>query len=299
MHIKKKNIKLFGIFMLLIIFYVALCIAYYINFINVFVFIGSLLFELVVILCLFIIYRNDKVIKRRFTIALVLVSLFILYEHRLIHFEPYTYIVNSATKPVEVLKNSGIHILVVNSFEILNLEDEELIKDSYERQFQPVISLYKITNKDRYLSKNSELKSIIGFNQRDFEIMRKNVIEYLESDVESIDTFLNREDIQGDSAGLGLALTALIGQSKIQNNLIFGVTGALNSSGDVLKIGSIKEKMIISEQNGFPFIILPTSNAQDAEIVKVEQELNIEIIPVSHIDQAIKVIGELNDNNKF
>lgn len=285
--------------MLLIIFYVALCIAYYINFINVFVFIGSLLFELVVILCLFIIYRNDKVIKRRFTIALVLVSLFILYEHRLIHFEPYTYIVNSATKPVEVLKNSGIHILVVNSFEILNLEDEELIKDSYERQFQPVISLYKITNKDRYLSKNSELKSIIGFNQRDFEIMRKNVIEYLESDVESIDTFLNREDIQGDSAGLGLALTALIGQSKIQNNLIFGVTGALNSSGDVLKIGSIKEKMIISEQNGFPFIILPTSNAQDAEIVKVEQELNIEIIPVSHIDQAIKVIGELNDNNKF
>jgi hypothetical protein len=276
-----------------------LCIVYYINFINAFVFIGSLLFELIVILCLLIIYRNDKVIKRRFILAKVIVSLLIVYEYRLIHYDSYTYIVNSAAEPVEVLKDSGIHILVVNSFEILHIKDEKLIKDSYERQFQPVISLYKITNKDRYLSKTSELQRIIGFKQGDFEIMRKNVIEYLESDVESIDTFLNREDIQGDSAGLGLALTALIGQSKIQNNLIFGVTGALNSSGDVLKIGSIKEKMIISEQNEFPFIILPTSNAQDAEIVKVEQKLNIEIIPVSHIDQAIKVICELNENNKY
>lgn len=78
----------------------------------------------------------------------------------------------------------------------------------------------------------------------------------------------------------------------------FGVTGALNSSGDVMAIGGIKEKMIISEENGLRFIILPTSNAQEAEFVKEEQDLNLEVIPVNHIEQAINIISELNKKNK-
>ena len=52
--------------------------------------------------------------------------------------------------------------------------------------------------------------------------------------------------------------------------------------------------MIISEQNGFPYIIVPYANREEAETVKAEQQLSIEILPVHHIDEAVMVIKELN-----
>ena len=52
---------------------------------------------------------------------------------------------------------------------------------------------------------------------------------------------------------------------------------------------------MISEQSGLPFIILPMANAEEAEMVKSQQKLTIEILPVRHIDEAVLVIRELND----
>lgn len=229
---------------------------------------------------------------------MVVVVLLIAYEYRLIYYESYTYIAYSAPKPVQVTEESGIHILLVRSFEVQYLKDNNYIKEVYEKQFQPIISLEKITNQERYQSKNSEIKSILGFKRDAFSTMRKNVMEYLGKSNASIDDFLHRDDIQGDSAGLGLALTALVNQGDINNNLDFGVTGALNSNGDVMAVGSIKEKMIISEENDLPYIILPTSNTQEAKFILEDQNLNLDIFPVSHIDQAIKIINELNKNSK-
>ena len=93
---------------------------------------------------------------------------------------------------------------------------------------------------------------------------------------------------------MALGITALIHQDKLENKQSIGVTGTLEPNGDVLEVGGITAKMMISEQNGFPFIIVPTANLEEAEAVKSQEKLTIEILPVSHIDDAVRTIEELN-----
>ncbi|GGA90602.1 hypothetical protein GCM10008025_36430 [Ornithinibacillus halotolerans] len=139
---------------------------------------------------------------------------------------------------------------------------------------------------------------MLGLKKDDFAITGENVSEYLGGDTAVIDDFLQREDIDGNSAGLGLALSALVNKLEITNNLDFGVTGAINPSGEVLEVGGIKGKLISSEESEFPYVILPSTNMEEAVEVKEEQGLNIELIPVIHIDEAIRVIKDLNNKKK-
>ncbi|MGM0834717.1 MAG: S16 family serine protease [Bacillota bacterium] len=74
-----------------------------------------------------------------------------------------------------------------------------------------------------------------------------------------------------------------------------GVTGALSPTGDVTPIGMIKEKMIIADQKNLPYMIIPEQNASEANNVRRNHQLSVEIFPVSHIDQAIQVINTLNN----
>lgn len=100
-----------------------------------------------------------------------------------------------------------------------------------------------------------------------------NLERYLGEDLSSIDKFLNRDDISGDSAGLGLALSGLIAQKKLKNGLNFGVTGSLNTTGEVLPIGVIKEKILIVDEKAYPFMIIPSENYTEAMNVKKTQNL--------------------------
>ncbi|MBD3107791.1 hypothetical protein IEO70_05380 [Bacillus sp. AGMB 02131] len=112
-----------------------------------------------------------------------------------------------------------------------------------------------------------------------------------------LDVFLNRDDISGDSAGLGVALTGLISQNQLKNDIQIGVTGALSNKGDVLEIGGVKQKLLIAETEGYPYIIIPHDNTAEAKKVKEEQNLKIQIIDVEHIDEAVQQIVLLNEEN--
>lgn len=242
-----------------------------------------------------IFYRKNDYWKHNYLFAFILVSLLLVYEYRILDYEPHTYIVTSFYEPVEVVENSGINILLVKSFNVFYLEDEEVIRESYEREMEPIIGLYKVTNQDRYHSKTEELLSMIGLNNDHFTIMRENVTDYLGTEIEAVTNFLHREDIEGDSVGLGLVLSELIQQGKIKNNIAIGVTGAIHRDGQIMPVGNIQEKMIISEQHGFPFMIVPNENRKEVETVQAQQKLNIEVHFVDHIDEAIEFIEVLNE----
>ena len=126
--------------------------------------------------------------------------------------------------------------------------------------------------------------------------MAKNVEEYLGGITEGVESYLKREDIEGNSAGLALVLTGLIEQGKLKNGLELGVTGAIDETGNVKGIGMVKEKVIIAEKKEYQFIIIPSENAEEAEEVKKEQNLEIQIFAVSHIDETIELIDRLNEN---
>ena len=275
--------------------YSVLAIAYYFDFLNGFVFLGALSTIMIIASILLIIFRKNNF--KSLVIALIFIVTFLLfcYECLLLNYESHTYNASGYWEPEEILKDSGIYILAVGSYDVYYMQDEYSIKKDYEEDGIQIFDLYKIKNRDKYISKTNDIKNFFGSHKEDFDTMRENVKGIIEEDLPFIDEFLSRENFVGDSAGLALGLTAAIYQKKLENTLPIGVTGTLEPNGNVGEIGSIKEKMMIAEQNSFPLIIIPLKNLEEAETVKNEQKLTIEIIPVSNINEAIETIEELNN----
>lgn len=272
--------------------------AYYIDVLNGFLFLGALLIIPMVALICLVIFRRNKFNSLIITLVIAWGLIFCIYEIRLLDYEGNTYSADSYREPEVLLENSGIHILVVGLNDIYYLEDKEMIKDTYEKNGIQILDMYKIKNRDKYRSKTTELKQFFGFGKEEdaFQLMGENVRNYIDEDIIFIDEFLVRENLKGDSAGLALGLTAMIHQGNLANQLPLGVTGTLEVNGDVMQVGGIKAKMMIAEQNGFPVVIIPFANREEAELVKLQQELTVEILPVSHIDEAVLAIKELNAN---
>ncbi|KHF39958.1 hypothetical protein LQ50_11735 [Halalkalibacter okhensis] len=277
-----------------IVFYLILGSIYYFNMINGFLFLGSLIFIMVIALIYLIIYRNNK--QKRFSSIMFILFLlfFFYYEMPLLDYESHTYVVTGYEEPEELLDNSGIHILSVKLIDIHYIDDVDLINETYQGDAVEIYDLYKMTNKDRYQSKIRESAMLLGIETEDFHQMGDNVKGYVQEDIDFINGFLERENMLGNSAGLALTLSAMSYQGKVKNSIPLAVTGTIEPNGDVLEVGMIKEKMLISEHNGFPWIILPEQNVEEAERVKSTEGLTIEILPVSHIDEVEKAIRELN-----
>lgn len=275
--------------------YGILIFAYYFDLINGFVFLGSLIVALGIAIVLLIIFRKDKFKSLTIILVSLLFSLLWGFEMRLLSYESNTYMADGFREPEELLDDSGIHILSVALFDIHYFEDEEKIKEFYNRDDVQLFNLYKVKNRDRYMSKTTEFKQFFGFAKEDFQVMQENVNNFVGEDIPVINEFLSRDNLSGDSAGLALAITAFIYQGSLENNLPIGMTGTLEPNGDTIEVGGIKEKIMISEQSNLPYIIIPLANLKEAETIKSQQKLNIKIIPVSHFDEAILAIEELNE----
>lgn len=285
-------------FLFAIPIYSALVAAYYFDFVNGFVFLGALLIMMVIASIVFIIFRENKFKRLLTALVFSLFFLFSVYEFQLINYESHTYIADGYREPEEILEDSGIHILSVGLHDIHYIEDEDLARNIYEKNSVQVFDLHHIKNRDRYGSKTTDIIQFFGFGKDDFQVMGENIRGFTDNNTSIINEFLSRDNLTGDSAGLALGLTAMIHQGNLENTLPIGVTGTLEPNGDVMEIGSLKAKMMIAEQNNFPFIIIPLENLAEAKTLKAEYKLIIEIIPVGHIDEAVEVIKELNETTK-
>lgn len=297
LNVIKKNLPFLFMFFVLIIFYSIMLTAYYNDLINGFVYIGVMIVAFAIMLVPLIIFRNDRKRVRRFSWIALYLGVLLCFETPLLWYESNTYTVSQHAEPIEAFDNSGIHLMLVTTFEIGYLEDKELIMEGLQQDNLDIIDLYKVTNKIRYRSKNSEILRWLKIQKDDFTIMKDNVTRYLVDETNSIDDVLNRNDISGDSVGLGLALSGLIGEGTLENNLTFGVTGALIATGDVKAIGMIKEKVLIAAEHAYPYMIIPSENAKEANEVKKMHDLKVEIYDVNHIDQAMVLIKELNEDH--
>ncbi len=291
-----KLLALFYSILLIAPVYGLLGNAYYIDLLNGFSFLGALLVVIIIASIFLIIFRENKFKSLTITLMIGFALLFWGYEARLLSYESHSYNADGYREPEELLQNSGIYILSVGLHDIQYLEDEEWIRNTYEKNGIQLLDMFEIKNRDRYRSKTAELKQFFGFGKEEdaFQVMGENVRNYIAEDNTLINEFLSRENLSGDSAGLALGLTAMIHQGDLENELSIGVTGTLEPNGDVMQVGGIKAKMMIAEQNGFPIIMIPLENKEEAETVKKQQELAIEILPVSHIDEAVLAIKELN-----
>lgn len=206
------------------------------------------------------------------------------------------YLVTFPNAPEELIKGSGIFILSIQTHQVATTDTEQTVRENYINSHFRFFDIIPIKNHDRYSSKTYYFLESLGLTQNEFEQMSENVAVNTKTRNESIDEFLARENSSGSSAGLALVLSSLSEQEVFQNYRLIGVTGAINKNGKVTEVGGIKEKIQIANENGFSYIILPIANLSEAKEAKKTLNLQIEIVGVRDIDEAIQFIKELNKN---
>ena len=149
-----------------------------------------------------------------------------------------------------------------------------------------------------YENKNRTILEWLNLNGKSpKEEMREHLKQYFGKEEQRLTDYFSRDRAVGDSSGLSLLLTELILMGGLQNDLPLAVTGKINGEGDVLAIGSLKEKIQIAEKAGFQFMIIPSENALEAVNLQKELKTTIEIFDVNHVDKAVELITYLNGKN--
>ena len=268
---------------------------YLINIISGFFFVNVLLTATVLIALFTLNVRKLKTPKSPFVLSIIFSVLLLIYEMPLILVDNHQYHVTSPDAPEELIKGSGIFLLAVNETILGSVDSEQELRESYVNSDAEFFEIKSIKNHERYNGKNMAIIEAMGIHKDGFEQMAENVRGYLNTGNDSIDEFLERDGSGGNSAGLALALSSLSEQGEYKNKLQFGVTGAINEIGEVMEIGSVKEKVWIANENGLPHMILPLANLAEAKEVKKALSLPIELIGVHDVEQAIQIIEELNN----
>ncbi|MGN0422780.1 MAG: endopeptidase La [Lachnospiraceae bacterium] len=93
----------------------------------------------------------------------------------------------------------------------------------------------------------------------------------------------------GPSAGITMAtamISAITGR-KVRADL--AMTGEITLRGRVLPIGGLKEKLLAAKNAGIQTVIVPKENEIDVEELSSEITKGLEIIPVSHMEEVLKI----------
>ena len=93
----------------------------------------------------------------------------------------------------------------------------------------------------------------------------------------------------GPSAGITMAtamMSAITGR-KVRADV--AMTGEITLRGRVLPIGGLKEKLLAAKNAGIRTVIVPQDNEPDVEEISSEITRGLEIIPVSHMDDVLKI----------
>src|SRR5512138_17512 len=93
----------------------------------------------------------------------------------------------------------------------------------------------------------------------------------------------------GPSAGITIA-TAMI--SALTGRPVYryvGMTGEITLRGRVLPIGGVREKVLAGHRAGLRVVLLPEKNVKDLHDVPKTVRSELEIIPITHMDQVIEL----------
>ncbi|SKB58213.1 Lon protease (S16) C-terminal proteolytic domain-containing protein [Lysinibacillus sp. AC-3] len=259
-------------------------------------FVAILLINLIILLIVRILLRK-KIYKRNITLAISMMFLLFCFELPLIFYEGTLHVAYIYKEPLHA-RDTEIYLIGVERVDFQYMESIQSVENLLIKQQVPFFDVAEITNLEIYASKNKQILKWLHLQKNEVDEMKENVIHYLGKEDEHINDFFNQDNIGGNSAGLGLALTGLILRGDFQNNVAIAVTGAISENGDVLPIGVLKEKILIAEKYGLPYLIIPTKNAEEAAQIQEEQKSNVKILHVSHIDEAVQLINEMNGKNK-
>lgn len=93
----------------------------------------------------------------------------------------------------------------------------------------------------------------------------------------------------GPSAGIAMTTAIISVLTGISVCKDVAMTGEITLRGRVLPIGGLKEKLLAALRGGIKTVIIPEENAKDLAEISGEVLTKMEIIPVSRLDEVLKV----------
>lgn len=93
----------------------------------------------------------------------------------------------------------------------------------------------------------------------------------------------------GPSAGVAMITSIVSALTGIAVNKDVAMTGEITLRGRVLQIGGLKEKLLAAHRGGIKTVLIPFENAKDIDDIPENVKKGIKIIPVSRIDEVLKI----------
>ena len=93
----------------------------------------------------------------------------------------------------------------------------------------------------------------------------------------------------GPSAGVAMATAIVSVMTGIPIDREVAMTGEITLRGRVLPIGGLKEKLLAALRGGIKRVLIPQENAKDLQDIPDNVKNGLEIIPVSAMDEVLKV----------
>jgi ATP-dependent Lon protease len=103
----------------------------------------------------------------------------------------------------------------------------------------------------------------------------------------------------GPSAGLGMTLALVSALTKIPVKQGLAITGEINLRGAAMTIGGLKEKCIAAHRAGIKLVIIPKGNEKHIKDIPKKVREGLQLIPVEHMDEVLKLGLRLDDPEKF
>ncbi len=92
----------------------------------------------------------------------------------------------------------------------------------------------------------------------------------------------------GPSAGITMATAMISAITKQKVRADIAMTGEITLRGRILPIGGLKEKLLAAKNAGVKTVFVPEKNVCDVDEISAEITGELEIIPVSHMNDVLK-----------
>ncbi len=93
----------------------------------------------------------------------------------------------------------------------------------------------------------------------------------------------------GPSAGIAMVTSIVSMLTSVPIKRDVAMTGEVTLRGNVLAIGGLKEKLLAALRGGIKIVIIPKENVKDLVEIPENVKNSLEIIPVSHVSEVLKV----------
>ncbi len=103
----------------------------------------------------------------------------------------------------------------------------------------------------------------------------------------------------GPSAGITMATAITSALTKIPVKRDVAMTGEITLRGRVLPIGGLKEKLLAAKIGDIKKVLIPKGNVPDLKKISKEITKGLEIVPVDHADEVLRLALQLDHPERF